>query len=42
MKLMTFEISTLIGNLARIGAISFGQIIDLNSAYSYHLFNEKS
>jgi len=42
MKLVTFEINTLIGNLTRIGAMSLGQIIDLNSAYSYYLFNKKS
>lgn len=42
MKLVTFEINTILGKFTKIGAILLDQIVDLNLAYALYLFNVKS
>lgn len=37
MKLVTFEVSTMLGPLLRLGALSQGKIIDLNIGYTLYL-----
>ena len=37
MKLVTFEVSTVLGPLLRLGALSQGKIIDLNIGYTRYL-----
>lgn len=37
MRLVTFEVQTLIGRLERIGALAHGTIVDLTSAFAAHL-----
>ncbi len=42
MKLVTFEINTILGTFTRIGATILDQLVDLNLAYASYLFNVKS
>ena len=42
MKLVTFEVSTLLGPFLRIGALSHDKIIDLNMGYIFYLKEERN
>jgi hypothetical protein len=37
MRLVTFEVQTVLGRFERIGALAHGSIVDLTSAYCAHL-----
>jgi hypothetical protein len=37
MRLVTFEVQTVLGRFERIGALAHGTIVDLTSAYTAHL-----
>jgi len=37
MRLVTFELQTVLGRVERIGALAHGTIVDLTSAYTAHL-----
>ncbi len=40
MKLITFEVETVLGRFSRLGALMGDRILDLNSAYAWHLHEQ--